>query len=148
MHIAKKTIAHKLPVNIAFFVYGYAKLRMLQFYYDFIRRVIPVGRLELLEIDTDSLYFSLSHKSLEESIAEDCKHLYDALKKDYLVLYPEDNRTPGLFKLEWKGTGMCLNSKTYVAFTMQKSSTGRNEMTNIKMSTKGVGKAMSNLSVL
>lgn len=146
--MAKKTIAHKLPINIAFFVYGYAKLRMLQFYYDFIRKVIPQDNLELLEMDTDSLYFSLSHPSLDASISKEFEDIYDALKNYYLVLNTNTARTPGLFKLEWKGTGMiCMNSKTYVGFSLQKRRDGTNAFTNVKMSTKGVSKASSNLSV-
>ena len=32
----KKSIEFKLPIQIRFFVYGYAKLRMLQFYHEFL----------------------------------------------------------------------------------------------------------------
>jgi len=32
----KETVKLDLPLQIGFFVYGYAKLRMLQFYYDFL----------------------------------------------------------------------------------------------------------------
>ena len=32
----KKKIVLDLPIQIGFFVYGYAKLRMLEFYYDFL----------------------------------------------------------------------------------------------------------------
>ena len=31
----KKTIKLNLPIQVGFFVYQYAKLRMLEFYYDF-----------------------------------------------------------------------------------------------------------------
>ena len=34
VELTKKTINLKLPIQIGFFVYQYAKLRMLQFYFD------------------------------------------------------------------------------------------------------------------
>ena len=38
--LSKGTIDFDLPVQIAFFVYNYAKLRMLEFYYDFLNKYI------------------------------------------------------------------------------------------------------------
>ena len=34
----KSVVKYTLPLHIGFFVYQYAKLRMLQFYYDFVDR--------------------------------------------------------------------------------------------------------------
>ena len=34
----KSVVKYDLPLHIGFFVYQYAKLRMLQFYYDFVDR--------------------------------------------------------------------------------------------------------------
>ena len=48
----KKRINHNLPVQIGFFVYSYAKLRMLEFFYDVIDRVISRDDYNLLEMDT------------------------------------------------------------------------------------------------
>ena len=36
----KKTVTYPLPVHVGFFVLQYAKMRMLQFYYDFIDRYL------------------------------------------------------------------------------------------------------------
>ena len=36
----KKTVTYTLPVHVGFFVLQYAKMRMLQFYYDFINRYL------------------------------------------------------------------------------------------------------------
>lgn len=52
LHKAKKKIRFDLPVLIAFFVYSYAKLRMLQFYYDFLIKVLDPSDFELVEMDT------------------------------------------------------------------------------------------------
>ena len=36
----KKTIELNLPIQVGYFVYQYAKLRMLQFYYDFLDKYL------------------------------------------------------------------------------------------------------------
>jgi len=41
-----------LPSQIAFFVYGYAKLRMLEFYYDFVAKYLDSRDYEFIEMDT------------------------------------------------------------------------------------------------
>jgi hypothetical protein len=45
-----------LPLQIGVAVYHLAKLRMLQFYYNFIDTYIDRSDFELLEMDTDSNY--------------------------------------------------------------------------------------------
>ena len=48
----KRKIKYDLPLQIGFFVYQYAKLRMLQFYYDVVDRFIDRADFEVLEMDT------------------------------------------------------------------------------------------------
>jgi hypothetical protein len=48
----KQQITFDLPVLVAFFVYSYAKLRMLEFYYDFLDRVLDRADFQLIEMDT------------------------------------------------------------------------------------------------
>ena len=50
-----------LPLQIGVAVYHLAKLRMLEFYYDFIDKYIDISDFELLEMDTDSNYFAFSY---------------------------------------------------------------------------------------
>ena len=50
----KREIRMNLPLQIGVAVYHLAKLRMLQFYYDFIDKYIDRSDFELLEMDTDS----------------------------------------------------------------------------------------------
>jgi len=75
-------------------------------------------------MDTDSLYFTSSTKTLPEmtrQVARKRKHLYSEYryaKRHFLTRRTDfakhDNRTPGLFKEEWTGTGMVgLGSKVY-----------------------------------
>ena len=50
----KKSIKMDLPIQIGFFVYQYAKLRMLEFYYDLIDKFLDRSDFEYCEMDTDS----------------------------------------------------------------------------------------------
>lgn len=146
--MAKNTTKYTLPTNIAFFVYSYAKLKMLQFYFDFLCVVLPFDRFELLEMDTDSLYFAISDSSLELAVPDANRMAYEQLKRQFLVTSDAEKRTPGLFKLEWSGTGMiCLCSKTYIAFTTSRDEHGNEIATNVKMSSKGLSKRTNKLTV-
>ena len=69
----KKKIVFDLPLLTVFFVYGYAKLRMLQFYYDCLLEFVDRKNFECLEWDTDSLYIAISGKSLQKVIKEEKK---------------------------------------------------------------------------
>lgn len=55
---AKQRIKLDLPVQLGFFILQYAKLRMLQFYYDFLDKYVDRSDYEYLEMDTVSSWFS------------------------------------------------------------------------------------------
>ncbi len=55
-----------LPLQIGVAVYHLAKLRMLQFYYDFIDKYIIREDFELLEMDLDNNYFAFSEDSIDK----------------------------------------------------------------------------------
>jgi hypothetical protein len=57
-----------LPLQIGVAVYHLAKLRMLEFYCDFIDKHIDRNDFELLEMDTDSNYFAFSEDSIDKLI--------------------------------------------------------------------------------
>ena len=151
-------VTYTLPLHIGFFVYQYAKLRMLQFYYNFVDRYVERPLFQYCEMDTDSAYIALAGESIDDLVvdrenyfrhrsewlpAECC----DEHHKDYvnarisghpwtptepccLARQMFDKRTPGLFKVEWRGDGFVgLCSKTYFCF-------GAND----KFSTKGLSK--------
>ena len=46
-------------------MYQYAKLRMLQFYYDFLDKYLDRSDFQMCEKDTDSAYIAISGKSVE-----------------------------------------------------------------------------------
>ena len=68
-----------LPLQIGVAVYHLAKLRMLQFYYNFFDKYIDRSDFELLEMDTDSNYFEFSEDSIEKLIKP---HMRDEYEKD------------------------------------------------------------------
>ena len=64
----KQRIVHKMPVHIGFFILNYAKLRMLSFYYDFLDKYVGRESFSLLQMDTDSMYMSMSGNTIQEMI--------------------------------------------------------------------------------
>jgi hypothetical protein len=54
----KREIVFDLPLQIGVAVYHLAKLRMLDFYYNFIDKYIDRSDFALTEMDTDSNYFA------------------------------------------------------------------------------------------
>ena len=131
------------PLMGLFFVYQYAKLRMLKFYYDFIDIYLDRKNFQYIEMDTDSAYIALAGQNLRDLVRPELKKQFfeewnnwlpaevcTTHQKEFVVTkmaghewQPEsccveqkkfDQRTPGLFKVEWKGDGMVgLCSKTY-----------------------------------
>ncbi|RUS83075.1 hypothetical protein EGW08_009161 [Elysia chlorotica] len=129
---AKNKVRWNLPLQIGFFVYQYAKLRMLQFHYDFVDKFLSRDDYQLCEMDTDSLYMALSTDSLEKAVRP---HLRQIFYQEYPKWFPAtacdshhkqfvetrtrgevwdplpcckarasfDKRTPGLFKIEFLG---------------------------------------------
>ena len=63
--LAKAQIEHKVPIIVGFFIFQYAKLRMLELYYNFFTKFYEVTKFEELEMYTDSLYLALAEKELE-----------------------------------------------------------------------------------
>ena len=131
----KSVVRYNLPLHIGSFVYQYAKLRMLQFYYDFIDRYVDRSLFQYCEMDTDSAYIALAGESIDDLVRPELReHFFqhrsewlpaeccDEHKGDYvetrlagrtwtatesccLARKAFDKRTPGLFKVEWCGDG-------------------------------------------
>ena len=62
--LLKKVIKLNLPIQVCFFVYQYAKLRMFQFYYDFFDKYLDHEDFQMCEMDTDSAYIAISGESV------------------------------------------------------------------------------------
>ena len=63
-----KTIKLNLTIQVGIFLYQYAKLRMLQFYYDFFDKYLDRADFQMYEMDTDSAYIAISGESVESSV--------------------------------------------------------------------------------
>ena len=143
VEMAKKSIRLDMPTQIGFFILQYAKLRMLEFYYDFLDRFIDRSDFQYCYMDTDSAYAAFSSENVEDLIKPELREEYQRVKYDYFPRddTPEhskyDERTPGLFKVEYRGDGIiCLSSKMYYCF----SSSAKD-----KSSCKGVSKKQNKI---
>ena len=68
VEMGRRSVNWNLPLQIGFFVYQYAKMKMLQFYYDCLLKYFDTSDFELCEMDTDSFYIAISGNSLEDII--------------------------------------------------------------------------------
>ena len=57
---------------------------MLKFFYCFLKKYVPERCFELLESDTDSMYFAISRRSLDDCVLEDVKEEYFRAKLCWL----------------------------------------------------------------
>lgn len=137
----KKKIHVDLPLTVSFFVYHYAKLRMLEFVYDFLQQYLRKGSYQIVCSDTDSIVAAYESKDIDSLvIPERLKEYQDHGKKAFLATDSFTNRTPGLFKVEMSATEIvALCAKTYVA---------RNDEDGTKkVSSKGLSKRTNDFGV-
>ena len=152
VELAKAEIEHREPIIVGFFILQYAKLRMLELYYNFFERFCDVNKFEELEMDTDSLYLALSEKELHDCIREESKAEWEVMRTkdcrdDFTAnattnFFPKtcctkhmkhDKREPDLFVEEFRCTEMlCLCSKTYCCYDSNSN--------KYKLSSKGLNK--------
>ena len=112
----KKRVTITRPYQCGIAVYQLAKLRMLEFYYDFLDKFCDRRYFELIQMDTDSFYMALSANDFDDIIKPEMKELYKEEKKNWLVTDEYSKRVPGLFKAEFQGKRMiALTSKCYFA---------------------------------
>ena len=126
MHYMKlNSSKHRLNTKnqslLSFFVLQYAKLRILELYYNFSTKFCNVNKFEELELDNDSLYLVLADAELKDCIrperkaewkqlpSNDCTvcSITDAVGNFFLRMCCEkhkkhDKREPGLFKEEFR----------------------------------------------
>jgi len=80
----KPRITIRRPFQVGIAVYQLAKLRMLEFYYDFLDRYFDRKDFELIQMDTDSNYMAISAEKLEDIVKPELKEDFEA-KKEKLV---------------------------------------------------------------
>ena len=138
VELRKSKITIDRPFQVGIVVYQLAKLRMLQFYYEFLDFYLDRRDFELIQMDTDSMYFALSRERLEDAIRPGYETQFEEEKKRWLAWNKWSNREPGLFKLEKEATsGIALCSKCY---HMEDQATGK-----AKVSSKGVNKRQNEM---
>ena len=136
----KRQVTITRPYQCGIAVYQLAKLRMLEFYYDFLDKFCDRRDFELIQMDTDSFYMSLSANDFDEIIKPEMKELYKEEKKNWLVTDEYSKRVPGLFKAEFQGKRMIdLTSKCYFA------DNGKEEGVK-KFSCKGVSRRQNKMN--
>ena len=125
VELAKAQIENKEPIIVGFIFLQYAKLRMLELYYNFFARLCDVKKFENLEMDRDSLYLALAEKRLEDCTRPEMRAEWQGLRSNGCVdsffadavanFLPRtccvkhkqhDKRQPGLFKEEFRCTEM------------------------------------------
>ena len=94
----KRQVTITRPYQCGIAVYQLAKLRMLEFYYDFLDKFCDRRDFELIQMDTDSFYMALSANDFDDIIKPEMKELYKEEKKNWLVTDEYSKRVPGLFK--------------------------------------------------
>ena len=146
----KKCLKLNLPIQIGYFILQLAKMRMNQFYYDFMMQFVSPDDFEYCEMDTDSAYMALAGPSLESVIKPEMLDAYHSGLNDYHQGDPHveaddsfhwfprtccsehskyDKRTPGLFKVEWQGDSLIgLCSKTYIISRTKKLKTSASQI--------------------
>ena len=112
----KSSIVLDLPIHIGVFILNYAKLRMLEFYYDFMDHYLSHDDFEYVEMDTDSAYLGIAGQNVEDLVKEELREEFEKDKANWFMTPTalQGKRTPGLFKVEFKGDkiiGLC--SKSY-----------------------------------
>ena len=136
----KRSVMIKRPYQCGIAVYQLAKLRMLEFYYNFLDKYFSRKDLELCYMDTDSFYLAMSGESLDKIVRPEMKQEYEADKKNWLAKDKFIERTPGLFKPEFVDTrGVWLSAKCYLV------QNGANEDEDDKYNCKGVSKKHNDL---
>ena len=91
--LLKSTIEHKEPITVGFFILQYAKLRMLELYYNFFDKFCDVNKFEELEMDRDLLYLAHAEENLYDCIPPEKKGDWEKLReKDWTDSFRADSR--------------------------------------------------------
>ena len=76
----KNKINLDLPIHIGVFILNYAKLRMLEFYHDFLDYYLSREDFQILEMDTDSNYLGITAENVEDLIKPELKEQFEREK--------------------------------------------------------------------
>ena len=80
VELVKSEMEHREPIIVGFFILQYAKLRIMELYYNFFKKFCDTDKYEELEGDTDSLYLVMSDENLEDVIFPEKRAEWDQLR--------------------------------------------------------------------
>ena len=116
VELVTSEIEHREPIILGFFVLQYAKLRMLELYYNFFKKLCDTDKYEELEMDPDSLYLTLSEKNLEHVILPEKRPEWNQLRSndcpDNFTANATDNFSPELALMPTRN--MIRDSRDYL----------------------------------
>lgn len=122
---SKEKLDMNLPIQVGYFILQYPKLRMLQFYYDYIDVYVDRADFAYCEMDTDSAYMVVSGPDLASVVKQQTRDAYqraltgcclDDIDQEWFPRsccsnhIKDDKRTSGLFNVEYEGDvmiGLC-----------------------------------------
>ena len=90
VELVKAQIEHREPIVVGFFILQYAKLRMLELYYNF-QKYCDQSKFEEIEMDTDSLFSTSGKliaflkcisKSISDCITQEKAEEWSGIRKD------------------------------------------------------------------
>lgn len=86
----KRKVDINRPFQVGIAVYHMAKLGVLQFYYNCLDKVLDRRDFELIQMDSDSLYFTLSCDLLEEAVRPKLREEFEKCKRRMVWLEQMD----------------------------------------------------------
>ena len=115
VELVKLEIEHREPIIVGYFILQYAKLRMMELYYNFFKKFCDTDKYEELEMDTDSLYLALSEENLEDVIVPGKRAKWDQLRSkdciDNFTANATDNFSPEIAVMSTRN--MIRESRVY-----------------------------------
>ena len=108
----KSVVKYTLPLHIVFFVYQYAKLCMLHFYYDFVDRYVERPLFQYCEMATDSAYIALAGESIDDHVSADRRAQYFRNRSQWLPAeccdeHEDDYVSARIAGRSWTATESC-----------------------------------------
>ena len=76
----KTSINLNIPIHIGVFILNYAKLHMLEFYYDCVDKYLDRSSFQYSEMDTDSAYMGILGEKFEDLIKPELREDFEREK--------------------------------------------------------------------
>jgi hypothetical protein len=113
METTKASVRFDANLQFSIWVYQAAKVRMLDFMYDFLFACCDTRKFQFMQTDTDSLSVALAGDgTLRSCVRPDKMALFDELEPHFIES-AATKKLPGYFKVESEATHtICLGSKT------------------------------------